>query len=102
MTKNTPAYKWFKESIDFGYYNLAGIILEDIDSSIEYNLNFVNGKKLWALDLLNVKNPKSPDVEVDPKLKIDIFHDDLVKKIIKRVSDVLNKLLPVLDNIIMP
>jgi len=90
------------DNIEASYYCLVGIVLEDLDSSIQYFLSFVNGKKMWALDLANVENPKSPDVEVDPKFKVEFFHDDFIKKVIARSYDVLLDSKKLVENELMP
>ena len=66
---------------------MATVDFKNLDDSIEYRLSFNNEKKLWKLDLLNVKNPNDPDVFVDPIFQVEFFKDDFVKRVVERVYD---------------
>lgn len=82
LQEGSAARSWFVASVEFGYSSLATIDIADLDDSIEYRLTFDNAKRLWKVELKNVKQPEDPDAEVDPKFKIDFMRDDLVKKIV--------------------
>ena len=101
ILEGLPVRKWFAESIEFAYETLATIYIKDLDSSIEYSLKFDNSKRLWDVQLKNVKNPNEPDTEVDPKFKIDFMRDDFIKKIIAKVYTILKETLWTFEHIIL-
>lgn len=101
LKKGSPAYKLFVSQVDICYGSLATIIIKDLDSSLEYELRFDNVKKLWDLNLKNIENKGDPDTEIDPKEKIEFFHNDFVKSCIARAHVVLTETKQLLDDIVM-
>lgn len=101
LQKGSAARAWLAESVEFGYTSLATIDIADLDDSIEYRLTFDNFKRLWKVELKNVKQPDSPDAEVDPKFKIDFMRDDLVKKIVQKAYSELTDAKRCLEDIVL-
>ena len=73
--------KSLKWNVESSYYRLVGAGVKDLDSDIEYFVSFVNGKKLWDIEIKDSK-----DAEVLPEDKEEFFKSDLFKKLLKQAS----------------
>ena len=73
--------KSLKWNVESSYYRLVGAGVKDLDSDIEYFVSFVNGKKLWDIEIKDSK-----DAEVLPEDKDEFFKSDLFKKLLKQAS----------------
>ncbi len=73
--------KSLKWNVESSYYRLVGAGVKDLDSDIEYFVSFINGKKLWDIEIKDSK-----DAEVLPEDKDEFFKSDLFKKLLKQAS----------------
>lgn len=73
--------KSLADNVEAAYYRLVGLGVKDLDTDTEYFVSFINGKKLWDMEISGSK-----EAEVLPEDKDAFFKSDLFKKVLKQAS----------------
>lgn len=87
--------KSLANNIEASYYRLVGIGVKDLDTDTEYFVSFVNGKKLWDMEISGSK-----EAEVLPEDKDAFFKSDVFKKVLKQASTDLDRALKTYEEVV--
>ena len=77
--------KSLKWNVESSYYRLIGAGVKDLDTDTEYFVSFVNGKKMWDIE---VKDSKG--AEVLPEDRDEFFKSEDFKKLLKQATNYLD------------